>query len=397
MITSGYSFIAFIVCFAAGVFFLEEKLKSKTKFFEVIPPLVIIYFGVMLMSTFGFWSLSIDGVKTGAGIARNGMKSAILPSMIFLMLLKCDLRHIMKLGPKMLLAFFSATFSIMTGFVVTFMIFKDKLAENSWQAFGALSGSWIGGTQNMVAVQQALNLDDVGMGYTLLIDSIDYSIWIMLLLFFVGSSKLIMAFNKFNKADTSVVEELSQHLAALDEEIVKEVTFLDLFGTLAFALGAGAFCVWIAQYLPQTTFLNNTTWSILLVTVMGVVGGMSPMSKVPGSKQLSNIFLYTLIGLIASSANFAELTEAPVYIIAGACILGVHGLMMAIFAKIFKFDLFTCCVASVANIGGVASAPVIAGAYNDSLVPVGVLMGMLGAIIGTGMGLIMAKILFSLL
>ncbi|MEI6856517.1 DUF819 family protein [Psychrilyobacter sp.] len=245
MITSGYSFIAFIVCFATGVFFVEEKLKSKTKFFEVIPPLVIIYFGVMLMSTFGFWSLSIDGVKTGAGAARNAMKSAILPSMIFLMLLKCDLRHILKLGPKMILAFFSATFSIMIGFVVTFMIFKDKLADNSWQAFGALSGSWIGGTQNMVAVQQALNLDDVGMGYTLLIDSIDYSIWIMLLLFFVGSSKIIMAFNKFNKADTKIVEELSQHLAALDEEIVKEVTFLDLFGTLALALGAGAFCVWI--------------------------------------------------------------------------------------------------------------------------------------------------------
>jgi uncharacterized membrane protein len=393
MITSGYSFIAFIICFAALVFFIEEKLKSK--FFDVIPPLVIIYFGVMLMSTFGVWSLSIDGVKTGAGVARGAIKDAILPSMIFLMLLKCDLRHILKLGPKMLLAFFSATASIMIGFVTTFMIFKDSLAENSWKAFGALSGSWIGGTQNMVAVQQALNLDDAGMGYTLLIDSIDYSIWIMLLLFFVGSSKLIMAFNKFNKADTSVVEELSNHLTQLDNEIRKEITFLDLFGVLALALGAGAFCVWIAPFLPQTTFLNNTTWSILLVTIMGIIGGMSPLSKVPGTKQLSNIFLYTMIGLIAASANFAELTEAPVYILAGACILGIHAVIMAILAKIFKFDLFTCCVASVANIGGVASAPVIAGAYNDALVPVGVLMGMLGAIIGTGMGLIVAKILFT--
>ncbi|MBL4830921.1 MAG: DUF819 domain-containing protein [Aliivibrio sp.] len=396
MITSGYSFIAFIVCFAAGVFFVEEKLKLKTKFFEFIPPLVIIYFGVMLMSTFDFWSLSIDGEKTGAGIARAGVKGAILPSMIFLMLLKCDLRHIIKLGPKMLLAFFSATMSIVIGFIVTFIIFKDMLAANSWQAFGALSGSWIGGTQNMVAVQQALNLDDVGMGYTLLIDSIDYSIWIMLLLFFVGSSKLILAFNKFNKADTRIVEELSQRLAKIDDKVSKEVTFLDLFGTLAFALGAGALCVWIAQYLPQTTFLNNTTWSILLVTIMGIVGGMSPLSKVPGTKQLSNIFLYIMIGLIASSANFAELTEAPVYIIAGACILAIHAAIMLVIAKIFKLDLFTCCVASVANIGGVASAPVIAGAYNDSLVPVGVLMGMLGAIVGTGMGLLVAKILFML-
>jgi uncharacterized membrane protein len=396
MITTGFSFIAFLVCFAAGVFFVEEKVKDRTRFFEVIPPLVIIYFGAMLMSTFGFWTLSVDGTKTGAGIARGAIREAVLPSMIFLMLLKCDLRSILKLGPKILLAFFSATASIMMGFVVTFEFFKGMLAPNSWKAFGALSGSWIGGTQNMVAIQQVLGLDDAGMGYTLLIDSIDYSIWIMILLFLVGSSTVVRKFNAFNKADTRIVEEISKRLDDLDREGRKEVTFLDLFGLLALALGMGAFSTWAAQFMPHTTFLNPTTWMILFVTVGGIVGGMSRLSEVPGSKQLSNIFLYTMIALIASSANFRELTEAPIYILSGVCILAIHAVVMLLLAKLFKIDLFTCCVASVANIGGVASAPVIAGAYNESLVPVGVLMGMLGAIVGTGMGLIVSKILFML-
>jgi uncharacterized membrane protein len=248
----------------------------------------------------------------------------------------------------------------------------------------------------MVAIQQVLGLDDAGMGYTLLIDSIDYSIWIMILLFLVGSSTVVRKFNAFNKADTRIVEEISKRLDDLDREGRKEVTFLDLFGLLALALGMGAFSTWAAQFMPHTTFLNPTTWMILFVTVGGIVGGMSRLSEVPGSKQLSNIFLYTMIALIASSANFRELTEAPIYILSGVCILAIHAVVMLLLAKLFKIDLFTCCVASVANIGGVASAPVIAGAYNESLVPVGVLMGMLGAIVGTGMGLIVSKALFML-
>ena len=395
MITGGFSFIAFIVCLAAGVFFVEEK--TRLKFFEYVPPLVIIYFSAMLLSTFGMWTLSDNGVATGAGIARSAIRSAILPSMIFLMLLKCDMRNIMKLGPKMLLAFFSASFSIMIAFIVAFDVFHENLASNSWQTFGALAGSWIGGTQNMVAVQQALGLNDAGMGYTLLIDSIDYSIWIMLLLMMVSTKNIARRFNRFNRADTSVVEEISAKLAELEKGGRTETTFLDLFGLLALALGSGAFFTFIADYLPQSEFITSTIWMIMLATVAGILCAMTPLSRVPGSKQLSNIMLYTMVALIASSANFAELTEAPVYIIAGFLILAIHAVVMLLLAKLFKIDLFTCCIASCSNIGGVASSPIIAGAYNENLVPIGVLMGMLGAIIGTGGGLLVARILFTMI
>uniref|UniRef100_UPI0026107E89 DUF819 family protein n=1 Tax=uncultured Cetobacterium sp. TaxID=527638 RepID=UPI0026107E89 len=364
MITSGFSFIGFLIFFSALVFFIEERVKTKTKFFEYVPPLVIIYFSAMIMSSVGVWSLSLNGVKTGAGIARIAIKDAILPSMIFLMLLKCDLRNIRKLGPKMLKAFVCASISILLGFVVAFIIFQDYLGDKviASKAFASLAGSWVGGTQNMVAVQSAIGLSDSGMGYTLLIDSIDYSIWIMLLIFFVSNNVLIKKFNKFNKADDKVAEEIAKKLQVLEEKGRKEVTFNDLFGLLGLSLALGAFFTWIPEYLPQNQYFNSIIWTISLSTLAGIIGAMTPLTSVPGSKQLSNIMLYTLVALIASSANFAELTEAPAFILAGAVILLIHAIVMLIFAKILKIDLFTCCIASCANIGGVASAPIIAGA-----------------------------------
>lgn len=394
MITTGFSFTAFLICFAAAVFFLQEKTNSKL--FDIVPPIVIIYFGVMFMSTAGVWQLSFEGTKTGAGIARGVVKNALLPSMVFLMLLKCNLRYIFKLGPKLLIAFFSATISIVAGFTAAFLLFKNSLADNAWQTFGALAGSWIGGAPNMVAVQQALGLSDAGMGYTLLIDSINYSVWIMLLLYFVSNKIIVARFNTFNKADTKTVEKASRRLADTDDNGRTNPSFSDLFGLLALAFGTGAFFTWISDMLPKTSFINSTIWLITLATLAGIFGGMTRLKDIPGSKRLSNIMLYIMVALIASNANFRELIQAPAYIAAGFVILGVHLLVMLILAKLFKIDLFTCCIASCANIGGIASAPVIAGAYDDALVPVGVLMGMIGAVVGNIGGLFVAKLLFLL-
>ena len=145
--------------------------------------------------------------------------------------------------------------------------------------------------------------------------------------------------------------------------------------------------------LPESDFLSATTWTVIIATVLGVVGAMLPISKLPGSSEVSNLMLYTIVALIASRANFAELGQAPLYIVSGFVILGIHALIMGILAKLFKLDLFTCGVASLANIGGVASAPILAAAYNQALIPIGVLMAMMGYIVGTGGGLIVAKIM----
>ena len=388
MITDGFQFIALLFFVSGIVIYLEKKFKNGI-FFKYIPALVIIYFGAMILSTLGVWDMNVESVSK----ARSVLKDAILPSMIFLMLLRADLRDIAKLGPRMIISFFTATFTIMIGFVVAFLIFKGNLASNAPLTFGALAGSWVGGTQNMVAVQQAVGLEGSGMGYTLLIDSIDYSIWIMFLLFLVPFAN---KFNKWTKADTSKIDNINEHLTAKFSTISKEITFQDIFFLLSVSLGVTAVTGIMGNELvkiPALAFMGATGWTIIITTILGVIFAMTPLARIPGSPEVSNVLLYMLIGLIASNANFMELTQAPAYILAGFVILIIHGVLMAIIGKVFKLDLFTCGIASLSNIGGVASSPVLAAAYSQSLVPIAVLMALIGVITGTFFGIGVAKFL----
>ena len=388
MITDGFQFIALLFFVSGILIYLEKKFKNGI-FFKYVPALVIIYFGAMILSTLGVWDMSAESVSK----ARSVLKDAILPSMIFLMLLRADLRDIAKLGPRMIISFFTATFTIMIGFVVAFLLFKGRLASNAPLTFGALAGSWVGGTQNMVAVQQAVGLEGSGMGYTLLIDSIDYSIWIMFLLFLVPFAD---KFNKWTKADTSKIDNINEHLTAKFSTISKEITFQDMFFLLSVALGVTAITGIIGKEMvkiPALAFMGATGWTIIITTILGVIFAMTPLARIPGSPEISNVLLYMLIGLIASNANFMELTQAPAYILAGFVILIIHGVLMAIIGKVFKLDLFICGIASLSNIGGVASSPVLAAAYSQSLVPIAVLMALIGVITGTFFGIGVAKFL----
>lgn len=337
----------------------------------------------MTLSTLGLWSKTeaING-------AYSAFKSNLLPAMIFLMLLQSDIRTVFKLGKKILLTFFLATLSIALGFIVMFFFLHGYFEAEAWKAFGALSGSWMGGTGNMVAIQSALALPDSKMGYVLLIDSIDYAIWVMILLALVPFAK---RFNNWTKADGTVLEQLSSKLAHTKTK--KEINFPALFMLLGLALMVSVLTQEIASLLPTTDFLTKTTWVVMLATLLGVLFGMTTLSKELSAMPLANIMLYLIVALIASRANFNELTEAPLYIVAGFIILGIHALIMLLFAKLFRLDLFSLGVASLANIGGVASAPILAGAYHKALIPIGVLMAMMGYIIGTFFGLGVAKVL----
>lgn len=383
MIKDGFQFMAFIMLFVGILVWLEQKYKTG-KFFKYVPALIIIYFGAMILSTFHVWDMSVASVSG----ARGAIKTAILPAMIFLMLLRADLRDIAKLGPRMILSFFAATLSIIIGFIVAFLIFKGMLAANAAKTFGALAGSWIGGVQNMAAVMEALGLNESGMGYTLLIDSIDYSMWIMLLLALVP---LAAKFNVWTKADTSKIDDINKHLTVKFDTISKEVNYHHILLLLGISFGVTALAQVIAPYMPA--FLDTTAWTIILVTIAGIICAMTPLGLIPGAPAVSNVLLYTLIALIASNANFAELTQAPAYIVAGFVILAIHGILMLLIAKLFKLDLFTCGIASLANIGGVASSPVLAAAYSQALVPIAVLMALIGVITGTFLGIGVSNIL----
>ena len=391
MITNGFMYIASLTLFAGIVASLERKYK-KTVFFTYVPTPVNLYLGCMLFATFDLWG------GPDVKLAYQTVRGHIIPAMIFIMLLRCDIVKILKLGPKMLLGFFCATFTIMAGFIVMFYFMKDGFPPEAAKTFGALAGSWIGGTANMVAIQGALDIPDSVMGYTLLIDNVNYSIWVILLL---GTVPLAYAFNRWTRADTRLIDELGTRLAESQKQVRTRVEASDL--ALLFGLGfmvAAISETWGAYLSPKlvemfgkSDFFSTNTLTIVIATVLGIICAMTPLGNVPGSSPVSVSMLYLMICLIASRASFKELVDAPYYLLAGFFILAVHAVLMALLAKLFRLDLFTCATASLANIGTVAAAPVVAAAYKETLVPIGVLMALMGYVCGTFGGLAVARIL----
>ena len=383
MITNGFTYIAVLIFLAAFLVWLQKY--TKWKFFDYVPPIVLLYLVTMIMCTLNVWDLKATKP------AYSALKNNILYAMIFLMLLRCDIRKILKLGPKMLGGFFAASVSIGIGFIATYAILHGVLGSGSWKALGALCGSWMGGSGNMIAVQAALDIGEADMAYALVVDSIDYSIWVMFLLWAIN---LAPKFNKWVKADTTTLDEVSRKLEDDAKANDGKITFVNIIFLLGLSLVVSAFGQNIGTAINGVApFLDKATWTVLLITLAGLVGAITPIGKMAGTSELSNVMLYSVVALLASRASFLELTDAPIWIIAGFMILAIHGIILVLLAKIFKLDMFTCGVASLANIGGSASAPILAGAYSGALVPVGVLMALMGYVIGTGGGLIVAHIM----
>ena len=391
MITDGFFYFATLV-FMAALLVGAQKV-TKAKFFEYVPPVVLLYLAAMLGCTFKLW----DPAATKG--AYSALRNPILYAMIFVMLLRCDIRQILKLGPKMLLGFFTASITIAIGFVATYALMHNLLGEGAWRGLGALCGSWMGGSGNLVAVADALQATEAQLAGASIVDNIDYSIWVMFLLWAIG---LAPAFNKWMKADTKILDEVSSRLdAEFAEAKKKTIDFPSLIFLLGLSLILSALCTEWGTALRKASpkalqVFDVATFRIVLISILGLLLAMTPIGKIAGSTELSNIMLYMVIGLIASRASFMELLEGGMawWIVAGFLILGIHGVLMLIFAKLFKLDMFTCGVASLANIGGTASAPILAASYSGSLVSVGVLMALMGYVVGTfggiGVGYLMS-------
>lgn len=391
MITNGFTYIAFLTFLAGTIAAMERRYKSFA-LLQIVPTPVILYLACMILATFDFWT------GPEIAVANQTVRTAIIPAMIFIMLLQCDISKITRIGPRLLLGFFCAMFSIIAGFAITFYFMKGEFPETAPKTFGALAGSWIGGSSNMVAIQDALNIPDNIMGPTLLVDNIEYASWSVLLL---GTVPFAKYFNAWTNADTSIVDSIGENLDVdLSHRRTKpeasDIAFLLGLGfaVAAISINAGRyFSPILTRDFGASDFFSASTITIILATLLGLFAAMTKLSTVPGSSQVSIPMLYILICLIASRSSFKDLTSAPMYLVAGLLILVIHAILMAVMAKIFKMDLFTCATASLANIGGVAAAPIIAAAYKETLVPAGVLMGLLGYACGTFGGLFVAQIL----
>ena len=387
MIQDGFMYIAALLFIASLLVYLPKIFKGKTaqKIFQFAPPIVLIYLGLMLFCTVKLWDLDATNG------AYNALKNPILYAMLFIMLLRCDLKKILRLGPKMLIGFFSATLSIALGFVVSYAIMHKSLGAGSWQALGALCGSWMGGGGNMLAIQAALDVPESSMAYALVMDSICATFYVMFLLWAINFSA---KFNKWTHADTKIIDSVGQ---ALEAEARANTQPL-IWQNIMLLVGAGLIVSALSQLVGTkinavAPFLDKATWTVLVVTVLGLVFALTPFGKLKGTEEVSNVMLYSVVALIASRADLSAMGNAPAWLLAGFIILVIHVAIMIVLAKLLHIDIFTAAVASLANIGGTATAPVLAGSYSSALVPVGIIMALLGYVVGTGGGLIVARLM----
>lgn len=399
MITDGFFFLATLIGIAAILVYLEKRRGMAV--FKYVPGFVFLYLIAATLNTLGVFGQtdSIDAVG-------SGVKDALLPAMIMLLLFQCDVRQIIKLGPKLMLTYTAAVVSIFAGFVVAFLLFRGLLDPEAWKGFAALAGSWTGGSANMVAVQEILQAPESLFGHVLIVDTIVYSLW--LLLMFSGTG-IAQRFNAWVKADTSYLETQVAAVTNPGDTSAgvggknkgggtngsgETLDLVALFRVIALGLFASAAATWVGDQLPEIgVVVTSTTWTILIVSVLGLIIGSTRFGKMPGASEVSHIMLYIIIGIIAAGSDFSSLVEAPLYLLAGFVVVAIHLLLMVVYAKLTRTELFSIAVASTANIGGVASAPVVASAYSQQLVPVGVLYALIGAFAGTFFGLATGQIL----
>ncbi|MDY0394593.1 DUF819 domain-containing protein [Virgibacillus halophilus] len=385
MITDGFMYLSVLVALAALMVAIEKKFNTN-RFFKFIPGIVLIYIGAALLQTCGLFA---DNDSVDA--AYTNVKGALLPAMLMIMLLKCDIRSIIKLGPRMLGGYMVAVVSILMGFVIVYALFKHFYAADTWRAFGALAGSWTGGSANMIALQGILKVPENIFGYALIMDTINYAVWVMFMFWLVPFAG---RFNRWTKADTGFMQQGLEDMAATQQNNDSSITFQHILYLLGIGLLVSSLSTYAGDRLPEIgAVINGTTWTIMIASVVGLILGQTRVSKIPGALDVSNVMLYIIVALIASQSDFSQITQAPIYLVSGFLIMIFHLVIMLLLAKLFKYDLFTLGIASLANIGGMASAPMLAAAYSRTLIPVGVIMALIGSFLGTYFGMLVGKIL----
>jgi uncharacterized membrane protein len=245
----------------------------------------------------------------------------------------------------------------------------------------------MGGTANMIAVKQAIGMSDHYLAMSLLTDALCYSMWVVVLF---SVARLATGFNRWTKAKSSGDMEVAE------TPVSGPTTYDSVLLWLGMALAVAALSGWLSGWLPVGSMVSGTTWTILLATAAGLVVAHTPLARFPGAGTISSAMLISVVAVLASQSNFAGIAAAPLYLLCGVTIIAIHAVLLIGFAKLFRFDLYLCGISSLALIGGVAATPVLAASYARALVPVGVLLALLGYILGTGFGLLVATVMSAL-
>lgn len=371
--------LLFILAGNAALWFWLEK-RTKWRVFHFFPPLIFIYL--------------IPGILSNTGVIPSKaptyvwMRHNLLPAFLVLLLLDVDIKAVVQVMGRGLLVMLAGTLGVVVGGPIAFWLVKGWLSAGAWKGYGALAGSWIGGTGNMAAVGGGLKTSSQHFGLAIVADHAVYLVWLPLLLY---SKSLAPWFHRMTGASE---DRLTKMKEAADALVIDKgrPEMRHLLYLLALAFGATWMANVIAPMLPVVKpVLGKSTYVILLVTTIGLILSMTAAKRIPGSQILAMSMVYLFVARMGASSSVKGLAGEALPFVAGAYIwIMIHGAFLLLAAKLLKADVHTTAISSAANIGGAASAPVVAAYHDERLVPVSILMALMGYAIGNYAALLTA-------
>lgn len=362
------------------------------KFYAVVPAILPCYLLPAIANTFGL----IDGAGSGLyPMARD----YLLPASLVLFCVAMDIGAIVRLGPKALVMFLTGTVGVMVGAWVAFaamdVIHPETVAGETWRGMTTIAGSWIGGGANQAAMKEVFEVPPTMFGQFAAVDVIVAYLWMATLLFMASKAD---AMDRWLKADNSAIDDLKQRMASYHAQHARVASTTDLM--LIFAIGIGVTGLshflaeimvdWIksmpaAWRLQDYSLDSRFFWIVIFATTFGVLLSLTRARKLEGAgaSKIGSVMLYVLIATIGMQMDLLQLADKPLLLLLGLIWISVHAGLMLLVAKLVRAPLFFMAVGSQANIGGAASAPVVASAFHPALAPVGVLLAVMGYALGT--------------
>ncbi|MCG3205940.1 MAG: hypothetical protein KCHDKBKB_02664 [Elusimicrobia bacterium] len=309
----------------------------------------------------------------------------VLPMAIFLMLISTPLSELFSMGPASVKAMIIGTGTIFFSQVLSFVILLPYLPEDSWKAVGALMGTWIGGSANMVAIKEILQMPDNALSSLVIVDAILSYAWMAFLLF--GSSWQ-------KKFDNPAGESIISSKTIIDENPLggngdNKPSGIKMMGVLIIGFAVAEICVWSGKFIGgHLSFLPISGWTLLMASTAALLLALTPLHHLKswGSPRLGTLSLYLVLITIGAKTSLSATLQTPIFLVYGILALTMHGALSLFLGRIFKLPLFLLSTASQANIGGAVSAPIVAEAYRQGTAHLGVLMAVLGAVLGTYLG-----------
>jgi len=358
--------------------------KRFKKYFKFIPSVFWIYFLPMLFSAAGI----IDS-KSQVFQVLSGY---LLPAALLLLLLSSDIASICKCGRPALIMMFAGSLGVMIGTPLVFFLFKNFVGTRFWSGFGALSASWIGGSANMIAVKEAIGTPEQVFLPMVVVDTVVPYAWMGILVGLAGMQHL---FDKWNRSDCKIIDELACKSSSTQSTKNQRLRFPTTLLIAAVAVLGVMVSRLMAGMLPEIKdIVSYNAWTIIVVSTLGVLFSLTSVRKLDefGASKIGYFILYFVLASIGARAGVVNVGPVIVLIIAGFLIVFFHAGVLFLTARIIKAPLFLVAVASQANIGGVASAPIIATIYQPGLASIGLLLAVCGNITGTYLGILTSQL-----